>query len=56
LPELRGGYRFCGNIFLKQLYELEEYDEQLLRCLIGKVTVFDDILTVEFKSGVEIDV
>ena len=33
-----------------------EYDEQLVRRLIEKVTVFDDKLTVEFKSGVEIDV
>jgi site-specific DNA recombinase len=36
--------------------ELEEYDEQLVRRLIEKVTIFDDKLTVEFKSGVEIDV
>lgn len=39
-----------------QSYELEEYDEQLVRRLIEKVTVFDNKLTVEFKSGVEIDV
>ncbi|HBG8162188.1 TPA: integrase, partial [Clostridioides difficile] len=29
---------------------------QLVRRLIEKVTVFDDKLTVEFKSGVEIDI
>ncbi|WP_027622106.1 hypothetical protein [Acetivibrio clariflavus] len=40
----------------EQSYELEEYDEQLVRRLIEKVTVFDDKLTVEFKSGVEIDI
>jgi len=40
----------------EQSYELEEYDEQLVRRLIEKVTVFDSKLTVEFKSGVEIDV
>ena len=39
----------------KQQYELTEYDEQLVRRLIEKVTVFDDKLTVEFKSGVEIE-
>ncbi|MDH6603003.1 hypothetical protein OKW23_000123 [Bacilli bacterium PM5-9] len=39
-----------------QSYELEEYDEQLVRRLIEKVTVFDDKLTIEFKSGVEIDI
>lgn len=35
---------------------LEGYDEQLVRSLIEKITVFDDKLTVEFKSGDEIDV
>lgn len=35
---------------------LKVYDEQLVRKLIEKVTVFDDKLTVEFKSGFEIDV
>ena len=40
----------------EQFYELEEYDEQLVRWLIEKVTVFDDKLTVEFKSDVEIDI
>ena len=40
----------------EQSCELEEYDEQLVRRLIEKVTVFDDKFAVEFKSGVEIDV
>lgn len=45
------------NDFLnEQSCQLEEYDEQLVRRLIEKVTVFHDKLTVEFKSGVEIDV
>ena len=35
---------------------VEEYDEQLVRMLIEKITVFDDKLTVEFKAGVEMDV
>jgi site-specific DNA recombinase len=35
---------------------LEEYDEQLVRRLIEKIMVFDDKLTIEFKSGVEVDV
>ena len=43
--------------FLKeQTGELIEYDEQLVRRLIEKITVFDNKLTVEFKSGVEIDI
>ena len=39
-----------------QSVELQEYDEQLVRRLIEKITVFDEKLTVEFKSGVEFDV
>ena len=39
-----------------QSYELEEYDEQLVRRLIEKITVFDEKLTVEFKSEVELDI
>jgi predicted phage tail protein len=35
---------------------LEEYDEQLVRRLIEKITIYDDKLTVEFKSGTMIDV
>lgn len=40
----------------EQTYELQEYDEQLVRRLIEKVTVFDDKLTIEFKSGFEINI
>jgi len=40
----------------EQSNQLKVYDEQLVRRLIEKVTVFDDKLTVEFKSGFEIDV
>ena len=32
------------------------YDEQLVRRLIGKVTVYDKRFEVEFKSGVKVDV
>jgi len=39
----------------EQSCKLEEFDEQLVRRLIEKVTVFDNKLTIEFKSGVEID-
>jgi site-specific DNA recombinase len=40
----------------EQSYKLEEYDEQLVRRLVEKITVFDEKLTVEFKSGVELDI
>ena len=36
--------------------ELQEYDEQLVRRLVEKITVFGDRLTVELKPGVEIDI
>ena len=40
----------------EQSCQLEEYDEQLVKRLIEKVTVHDDRIEVEFKSGVEIDI
>ena len=39
-----------------QTAEIEEYDEQLVRRLIAKVTVFDDKFEVELKSGLSVDV
>lgn len=35
---------------------LKEYDEQLIRRLIEKVTVFEEKFTVEFKPGAETDI
>ena len=40
----------------EQSYELEEYDDLLVRRLIEKITVFDDKLVVEFKSDAEVDI
>lgn len=43
--------------FLEDLpCELTEYDEQFVRMLIDKITVFDDHFIVEFKSGIEIQI
>lgn len=39
----------------KQVNEPLAYDEQLVRRLVEKITVYDDRMTVEFKSGLEID-
>jgi site-specific DNA recombinase len=36
--------------------ELEEYDEQLVRRLIEKITVHDEKIVVGFKSDVELEV
>lgn len=43
--------------FLKeQKGTIQEYDEQIVRKLIEKITVHDEKVTVAFKSGMEIDV
>ena len=39
-----------------QQTEVTEYDEQLVRRLIERITVYDDHLAFEFKSGLETDV
>ncbi|UDM75463.1 DNA recombinase [Vagococcus fluvialis] len=41
--------------FLKeQLQQLETYDDSLVRRLIDRITVDERLLTIEFKSGIEI--
>ena len=40
----------------EQTMEITEYSETLVRRLIEKIIVYDEKLTVEFKSGLEIDV
>jgi site-specific DNA recombinase len=40
----------------EQTCELEEYNEQLVRRLIENLTVHDDRIEVEFKSGLSVDV
>ena len=35
---------------------IEEYDENLVRRLIQRVTVYDKSLTFQFKSGIEINI
>ncbi len=43
--------------FLKeQSIELQEYEEQLVRKLIYKITVVDNHVIIEFKSSVEIEI
>ncbi|MDD3206536.1 MAG: recombinase zinc beta ribbon domain-containing protein, partial [Lachnospiraceae bacterium] len=39
-----------------QTTEVSEYDEQLVRRLIEKVTVYEERFAVEFKSGMTVDV
>ena len=40
----------------EQQQDITEYDEQLVRRLIEKITVYDERVTVEFKSGTSVDV
>lgn len=45
------------DTFLReQPITITEYDESLVRRLIEKVTVHEDVFTVEFKSGVAVNV
>ena len=39
-----------------QQSEITEFDESLVQKMIQQITVYDDHLTVRFKSGLEIDI
>ena len=45
-----------GGFLKEQPTAITEYNESLVRRLIEKVTVYEDKFTVEFKSGVTVDV
>lgn len=45
-----------GTFLREQPTVLTEYEEPLVRRLIEKVTIYEDKFTVEFKSGVTVDV
>lgn len=36
--------------------DITEFDETLVRSMLKKITVFEDLFTVEFKSGISVDV
>ncbi len=40
----------------EQQQDITEYDEQLVRRLIEKIKVYNERVTVEFKSGTSVDV
>lgn len=40
----------------EQPSEIEEHDDNLVRRLIQKVTIYEDRYMVEFKSGMQIDI
>jgi len=45
-----------GSFLREQPTAIIEYDEPLVRRLIEKITVYEDKFTVEFKSGVTVDI
>lgn len=53
-------FRLCINdlsSFLNEQTEaITEYSDALVRRLIEKITVFDEMLVIEFKSGLEMQV
>ena len=42
--------------FIEEQTGEAEYSDALVRSMIGKVAIHDDRITVEFKSGLAIDV
>jgi site-specific DNA recombinase len=45
-----------GEFLRKQPSAITEYEEQLVRRLVEKVTIYEDRFTVGFKSGMTVDV
>lgn len=56
LAEIDGRLKELQQELLKQADIPLEYDEQLVRRLVEKVTVYEEELVVEFKLGLEIRV
>lgn len=54
--ELKNRIADMGAFLREQSTAIAEYDEPLVRRLIEKVTVYEGKFTVEFKSGVAVDV
>ena len=44
------------NFLENQTDRISEYDEQLVRKMIEKITIYDDKFVIEFKSGTSLDV
>jgi site-specific DNA recombinase len=54
--ELKKRMADMSTFLKKQSTALSKYDEQLVRRLIEKVTIYEDKFTVEFKSGLTVNV
>jgi len=54
--ELKNRISDMGGFLKEQPTAITEYNESLVRRLIEKVTVYEDKFTVEWGSGVTVDV
>ena len=54
--ELQERLEDFDNFLDEQTEAITEYSEELVRRLIEKITVYDEKLVVEFKSGLQIEV
>jgi hypothetical protein len=52
MNRIKGLQDFIGQ----QETEVTVFDKELVRRLIEKITVFTDHFTVEFKSGISVDI
>ena len=44
------------SVLDEQVQAVTEYSEVLVRRLTERITVFDELLVIEFKSGLEVEV
>ena len=47
---------YLQDFIKKQATDITEFDEALVSRHIAKITVFEDHFTVDFKSGITIDI
>ncbi|MHC5099103.1 hypothetical protein ACYSNN_04325 [Peptoniphilus genitalis] len=50
----QSGVKELEEFLDNQELEIESYDEELVRKLVDKIVVYDEMLKVIFKSGIEI--
>lgn len=56
LSDINLSFKELQDFIAGQETDITEFDEALVKKLIEKITVFADHFTVEFKSGVTIDI
>ena len=56
LSDINLSFKLLQDFIAGQETDITEFDEALVKKLIEKITVFADHFTVEFKSGITIDI